>query len=639
MVKVNCPSCGASVAFQSTFSILAVCEHCRSTLVRHDINVEDIGKMATLQVDGSPLQLGVRGEYKSVSFSVVGRIQLRFDRGIWNEWHLTFSDGRSGWLGEAGGTYAVSFLRKTEDSLPEFKELQAGKKVQLRDQSFQVQNVESARCIAGEGELPFRVAGGYDAPVADLLGDQGSFATLDYSEETPLVFVGEYVEFDDLHLTNLREFESWSNAASPKVRAFQCVQCGGAVTQRALLQTTSVVCPSCGAIIDVSDQNLKVLSTFAANTEVTPAIPLGIRGTFPDGEFELIGFLQRFVTVEGVDYHWREYLLFNPYKGFRWLSEYNGHWNYIKSTFYRPKMLGDNTLRFKGKTFRHFQSAPAHVDYVIGEFYWRVQQGESCLVSDFIDPPRMFSVENTEGDLSYSVGEYTEPADIAAAFKLTTPLPPRIGIGASQPSPLEKTARKVGELALAFLALAVAIQLATLAFSQNKLVYQTDLVYKPTDAEKSRVTEVFELDGRTSNVVVRTQANVSNAWIYLSMALINDDTGTAYDFGREIGYYFGSDSDGAWSEGSQSDAVFLPHVPAGHYYLRVEPEGTAPVTYLLQVYRDVPRWWMFLVTVGVIVFFPAVALWMKRSFEYKRWSESDHPMSNLINAATEEDDE
>ena len=110
MVKVNCPSCGASVAFQSSVSILAVCEHCNSTLVRHDINVEDVGKMATLQIDGSPLQPGVLGEYKGVGFSVVGRIQLRYDRGIWNEWHLMFSDGRSGWLGEAGGTYAVSFL-------------------------------------------------------------------------------------------------------------------------------------------------------------------------------------------------------------------------------------------------------------------------------------------------------------------------------------------------------------------------------------------------------------------------------------------------------------------------------------------------------------------------------------------------
>src|SRR5215470_2643947 len=142
MVKVSCPSCGAPVTFQSTFSILAVCEHCNSTLIRHDINVEDIGKMAALQVDGSPLQLGVRGEYKGVSFSVIGRIQLRYDRGIWNEWHLMFNDGRSGWLGEAQGIYAVSFLTKITGDVPTFESLRPGRKVQLK-QWFEVQNIES----------------------------------------------------------------------------------------------------------------------------------------------------------------------------------------------------------------------------------------------------------------------------------------------------------------------------------------------------------------------------------------------------------------------------------------------------------------------------------------------------------------
>src|SRR5262245_26589083 len=561
MIDVNCPSCGARVAFQSKFSILAVCEHCKSTLVRHDINVEDIGKMAALQVDGSPLQLGVRGEYKGVSFSVIGRIQLRYERGIWNEWHLMFNDGRSGWLGEAQGTYAISFLTKTDAPIPAFAKLKAGEKVQIRSQIFWVQNVESARCIAGQGELPFRVAGGYDAPVADLLGDQSSFVTVDYSEEQPLVFMGEYVEFDDLRLSNLRVFDGWSSEASRKVKAFQCVRCGGAVTQRGLMQTTSVVCPSCGAIIDVSDANMKVLSTFAAKTKLTPAIPLGARGAFPDGEFELIGFLRRFIKVEGVSYYWREYLLFNPYKGFRWLSEYNGHWNYIKPTWHRPNLLNDGSMRFKGKYFRHFQSALAKVDYVIGEFYWRVQSGEACLVSDYIDPPRILSVENTDGDISYSLGEYTEPGDIAAAFKLTTQLPARIGVGANQPSPIEKTAANIGRLTLAFLAIAIAIQVVALVFSQNKLVYQTNLRYDMADGEKSHVTDVFELNGRVSNVMVRTRANVQNAWIYLNMALINDDTGTAYDFGREISYYSGADSDGPWKEGSQSAELFLPFVP------------------------------------------------------------------------------
>src|SRR6266702_4317560 len=140
MAVVACPSCGASVDFKSAASILAVCEYCRSTLVRQDINVENIGKMAELKLDGSPLQLG------------------------------------------AQGTYAVSFRTKVLDDLPPFDQLKVGKKVQLKGQWFEVQNLESAHCIAGDGELPFRVGAGYDAPVADLLGEKNSFATLDYSE-------------------------------------------------------------------------------------------------------------------------------------------------------------------------------------------------------------------------------------------------------------------------------------------------------------------------------------------------------------------------------------------------------------------------------------------------------------------------
>ncbi len=209
MPKIICPSCGAPVDFKSAVSILAVCEYCRSTLVRHDLDVNNIGKMAELKLDGSPLQLGAEGRYRGVSFGIIGRIQLRFDRGIWNEWHLLFDDARSGWLGEAQGAYAVSFLTKTSGDIPAFGALKTGKKVQLKGQWFEVQNLESANCIAGEGELPFKVGAGYDAPVADLIGEKNSFATIDYSEETPLVFIGEHMDFDDLHFSGLREFDGW----------------------------------------------------------------------------------------------------------------------------------------------------------------------------------------------------------------------------------------------------------------------------------------------------------------------------------------------------------------------------------------------------------------------------------------------
>ena len=209
MTNQNCPSCGAAIHFQSAASIMAICEYCQSTLVRHDLNLEDIGKMAQLQVDGTPIQLRAEGSYRNVHFAVVGRLQLRYGRGLWNEWYLLFDDMRSGWLGEAQGTYAVSSLVQVPELMPPFEEMVPGRKLQINARRYEVRDVQQALCIGGEGELPFHIGPGYEAPVVDLLGENNNFATIDYSEESPLVFLGEYVEFDELHFSGLREFDGW----------------------------------------------------------------------------------------------------------------------------------------------------------------------------------------------------------------------------------------------------------------------------------------------------------------------------------------------------------------------------------------------------------------------------------------------
>ncbi|MEI2773283.1 MAG: DUF4178 domain-containing protein [Candidatus Competibacter sp.] len=157
MKTANCPSCGASIIFQSAVSILTVCAYCKSTLIRHDLELENIGTMAELLPDPSPIQLGTEGTYRKTRFTVVGRIQLRYGQGIWNEWYLLFDNQRGGWLGETLGNYAVTFLIQPPEPLPLFSTLHAGANVTLKGRAFQVTNIESARCIAGEGELPIRV--------------------------------------------------------------------------------------------------------------------------------------------------------------------------------------------------------------------------------------------------------------------------------------------------------------------------------------------------------------------------------------------------------------------------------------------------------------------------------------------------
>src|SRR5215472_7291532 len=163
---------------------------------------------------------------------------------------------------------------------------------------------------------------------------------------------------------------------TPKIRTLTCASCGAPLTVRGLLQTESIACGACGSVLDLTDENLQIISKFRSQLPIEPLIPLGTRGKLLGDTFEVIGYMRRKVTVEGVDYEWREYLLFNPYKGFRWLSEYNGHWTFIRAITERPR-ASDRRVHYLNREFQHFQTANASVTYVLGEFFWRVEVGET----------------------------------------------------------------------------------------------------------------------------------------------------------------------------------------------------------------------------------------------------------------------
>ncbi|MBI2901032.1 MAG: DUF4178 domain-containing protein [Planctomycetes bacterium] len=209
MLRANCPSCGAALRFVSKASLYTVCAACGNLVLRKDLDVELVGALGQLQDDGTPIRLGTRGAFHDRKFEAVGRIQLQFPAGFWNEWHLLFAAGESGWLGEAAGTYVVTFHTKARGPLPAFERLSPGQSLDIDGEAFAVKTLDAATCVGGEGELPFRIESGYMAPVADLATHGRRFATIDYSETPPLLFVGEAVEFDELKLEGLRTLEGW----------------------------------------------------------------------------------------------------------------------------------------------------------------------------------------------------------------------------------------------------------------------------------------------------------------------------------------------------------------------------------------------------------------------------------------------
>ncbi len=339
----------------------------------------------------------------------------------------------------------------------------------------------------------------------------------------------------------------------------------------------------------------------------------------------------------GTPYEWEEYLLFNPYKGFRYITQYQGHWNFVKTLQMLPEATssgGRPAMKLLGGTYKHFQTAVAQTTYVMGEFPWQVRVGEQATVQDYIGPPRMLSSEVTGDEVTWSLSEYTEGTLIYQAFGIKGAPPQPKGVYANQPAPKSAKSNSAWGTWLILNIILFMMMLAFSVFSRNDLVLNQRYSFAPgLKTEASFVTEPFELKGRTSNVEVELRTDISNNSAYFNLALINEGTGQAYDFGREVSYYTGRDSDGSWSEGKSGDVVVIPSVPSGRYYLRVEPEvdltdtSNPPpgnVSYSIQVRRDVPTNMFFWIAALLLLIPPVLKSFGGKGFEARRWQESDY---------------
>lgn len=631
MAVANCPSCGGGIEFAIGSSAVVVCDHCHSIVARTDRGLEDLGKVAALIDTGSPLQRGLPGKYHGIGFRITGRTQMRHQTGgVWDEWYAAFDDGRWGWLAEAQGKYYVTFKMPARD-LPSREQVAVGGRLD----GMVVSEIATATVISGEGEIPWKVAPGSTYDYADLSGAQGHFGTIDYSEETPLLFKGQETTLGDLGIDAAPRPEK-----KIRVAKLSCSKCGGALNLVAPDQAQRVICPNCGAIHDVAEGNLRYLETLSTHGW-KPAIPLGSRGKIDGDEYAVAGAMMRSVTFDQ-KYFWTEYLLFNPAKGFRWLVDSDHHWSFVE-----PIAAGDvisapasPQITWQGKVFKLFQDAPATVERVLGEFYWKVAVGEKVRTVDYIAPPEgitaEYSGEGRETEMNFSHGTYMPVADVEKAFGVSNLTPPTT-IGWLQPNPYSE---RIGPLwtkfAVALIVAAILIGIArsgSMAF--NDMVYFGAMAVPTTLAPQQAqwgssdprhvvFTQPFKLTGGR-NVEIEGYSEVENAWLYVAGDLINEQGAIVDSFQLPIEFYEGND-DGHWTEGSRTRDVYLPALPAGNYTMRLEGDwditkNTEPKV-LMKVDQGVFRWshlWLafFLLTV------PAMLLGLRSvTFEGTRWGDA-----------------
>ena len=218
-----------------------------------------------------------------------------------------------------------------------------------------------------------------------------------------------------------------------------CHNCVGPIDLIAPDKAERVTCPNCDSLLDVNQGNLSYLKSLTPSPDQPAFVaPIGAEGSFKDDvKFKIIGAVVRSVTFDGIKYYWHEYLLYNPMVGFRWLVHSDNHWNFVEP-INPADVAQDNifaaggTVDYNGQKFKIFQDAPATVEYVKGEFYWRVEQGEVVRAVDYVAAPLMLSQEISPNEINWSVGTYLTNDEIEKAFGVTD-LPRPWGVGPNQP--------------------------------------------------------------------------------------------------------------------------------------------------------------------------------------------------------------
>jgi len=409
------------------------------------------------------------------------------------------------------------------------------------------------------------------------------------------------------------------------VKAVSCPNCGGAVTIKYAETTLSIVCPRCLTVFSKDNESLQIL-TKVQKKLAEPLIKLGERYKFHGQDWEAIGFLLRSDKTES--YKWFEYLLFNPYAGYRFLVCMDGHWSYVVKTKSAPavdKIL--KTAVYLKKSYKLFHKGPIKTLFVLGEFYWKVKTNEKVDGVDYINPPEILSMEKDSDEEIWTLGQYIPRHDVEKAFKLQGKMPLDIGVAPHQPSSHNnsKTIQNYTTYMLGLLFIAQCF--FVLGVRRSEVFNQT---YELTDAKGYKFqTPTFTITDKMGYIEAHLNANVNNNWFEYTAEVVkeeNPEEEDNYEFDQGVEMYSGYDSDGSWREGSQSTDRRIGKLAPGNYHLNLSTDSGAsgPITMNITLSEGNLSWGNFIFALVLLVLYPGYYLVRANKFEKERWSQSDH---------------
>lgn len=356
-------------------------------------------------------------------------------------------------------------------------------------------------------------------------------------------------------------------------KALECPSCGGPFELHAAGFSMLHVCQYCGSEIDlVADEGTRLI---AEHVEAAKAllIPIGTKGKINGIEWVCVGNLEK---NDGWD-TWEEFLLFNPYHGYRWLIWQAGGWSVGTPVLSNPAHPNRRTFRYEGARMKRiYDPAESEVVRAIGEFYWQVKKGDKVKSTSYVGGGKVLSCEITENEFNWTLEEFVSSKGIAKAFGIEdTGQYPKTG---DYPQPHQPNPYSDSTVSLALMA-GIAFCCALLfAIYMSFGGDQRTQTFTANPATNARSFEVgtFTMTGRARPVTITARGEPgNNNWMYLEYTLTNTATDEEIIASQPIEYYYGRD----WKEDDRRGTVKLSSVPPGTYQLTAEvllPEDELP---------------------------------------------------------------
>ena len=539
-----CPSCGAPVVFRSAGSVMAVCEYCQTTVLREDQSVTDHGEMSAVLEDYSPLQIGSSGIYDGVNFALIGRIQLQYPDGMWNEWYLQFDDGSNGWLADASGQYVLTRHAGVFAAALQFDALEINQMMVYQSITYRVTDFRRATCTGGQGELPFVVGQGWEAAVADLRF-QARFMSLDYSDGyPPQVFEGRAVSLTSLKMQLLRDgqqVKSTTGKVKGNITNLACPNCGSPIPY-VLGMAEHLACPACRAEVSISGPQAETLQTHKELVTLKSALSLGDNAPIEGQRYVVIGLMQLEEVGEDESSLWTEYLLYSLEAGFLWLVDSGeSDWQKVNVLNDFPETRGSN-VEWNGQQWQRQWAYQGRVLYAVGAFNWRVKIGDTTAIVDYKNGSNTLTSEQNANEIGWSLATPISGTIVRQLF------------GKKQPTTEEapsSPALSSEQTTLKWLSIALwVINLPIILFGSGSffltLIAQFVLIFLP-----ALVSQNNNSSSLTTMVGKHTAILIWGIVIIVGVTLFNMSSGnsSSSSWNSSNGSGYGSSYGGGWSSG------------------------------------------------------------------------------------------